>query len=166
MKSYKAAAIFLAMSTFLVACMPGCLAVDSITAVNAVNAAELGLNSVFVAVAEAENAGADVQKLLAQLEIAGDLLSAAYLAFRANNFEAAVSIAEECKKAIAGIRNEADRLRAEADRTKTDTLLLNVFLSSLGLILLLIFSVVGWRALKKRFLGHILEMKPEMGETH
>ena len=130
---------------------PICFAADIVNASNAINEAELKLISSFEAVAEAKEAGADIESLLPQLMIAGDSLSKAHLAFRAGDYETVLLLTLECNNAVEGLIVEADYLMTNADRIKTDTLLFTAFWSVLGLTLLLFFSFVIWQILKERF---------------
>src|SRR3972149_4144133 len=66
--------------------VPDCFAVDAVGTNDAIGQAERDLSSAYVAVAEAEDAGADVSLLLNKLEGAGGFLSAAYSAFRAGDY--------------------------------------------------------------------------------
>ena len=144
---------------------PPCFAVDAVEATSAINQAELSLNSAFVAVAKADDAGADVAKLLDKLDAAGDFLSEAHIEFRAGDYEDASLLAVECSSTVEGLATEADLLRAGAERTKTDNLLLTVVGSGAGLVLLLVLGIEGWRVLKKRYFKRSLEMKPEVEEA-
>ena len=127
--------------------------------------AELRLNSAFAAVTKAQDAGADVGVLLEDLGVAGDFLAEAHLAFRSGDYDSASSLAASCETSVGGVVAEADRLGANAENAQTDSLILTGLFSGIGLTLLLVFGVIGWIILKKRFFDKVLEMKPEVEDT-
>ncbi|MCW3997873.1 MAG: hypothetical protein NWF10_04815 [Candidatus Bathyarchaeota archaeon] len=165
MKECRAIAICIVALIFAVGYVPVCFAVDVVEATSAINQAELSLNSAFVAVAEADDAGADVVRLLDKLDVAGDFLSGAHLAFRAGDHESASLLAVECSNSVEGLATDAGWLKADAERTKTNNLLLTAVGSGVGLVLLLVLGIVGWRVFKKRYSERVLEMRPEVEEV-
>jgi hypothetical protein len=142
--------------------VPACFAVDAVEANAAIGQAERDLGSAYVAVAEAEGAGADVSVLLNKLEGAGDFLSEAYSAFRVGDYENASVLAMECSNAVEGVAGDAARLKTDAE---SDRLLLSSVGSSVGLVLLLVFGFLGWKLLKRRYFKRTLDMKPQMEEA-
>jgi len=130
-----------------------------------INEASLNLNLAFVAVAAAEDAGADVEGFLVQLEVAGDFLSQAHLALRDMNYEDASSLAAECSKEVEGLGSEATQLATKTKREKIDNLILTVVGSGIGLILLFILGSMGWVVVRGRYYRGIFEMKPEVEES-
>jgi hypothetical protein len=158
-------AIFMVGLTFTAMLVPSCFAAGDFEASSAIDEAEFNLKLAFAEIAKAENVGADIEEILAQLEVAGDSLSNAYSAFRAGDYEAAISFALECNKSIEAVATEADRLLIQAETMKTDSLVFNMFWSSVALALLLVFSIVGWRMLKKYITKRVLEMRPEVEEA-
>ncbi|UCH01645.1 MAG: hypothetical protein JSV20_07270, partial [Candidatus Bathyarchaeota archaeon] len=147
MKKFQIFAFCIIALIFAGVCMPACCAVDVVEATEAINQAELSLNSAFVAVAEGYKAGADIEELLENLDIAGDFLSEAHMAFRSGDYETANSLAVESGNAVEDIATMANRLMANADNEKTRLLVLTVGGSCIGLILLLVFGIVGWKFL-------------------
>jgi hypothetical protein len=165
MKRWRAVAVYVFVFVFAAGFVPACFAVDVVGATTAINQAEVNLNSAFMAVAEADGEGAYVENLLGDLEVAGDLLSEAHVAFRSGDYESAGVLATECEQTTDGVVEEASRLQAFAERTRTDTLLFTSFLSGLGLVVLLILGIIGWKVLKERYFERVLEMKPEVEEA-
>jgi hypothetical protein len=149
----------------MVSWFPTCFAVDAAEARTAINEAESSLNYAFTTVAFAEDAGANIEGLTEQLEIAGDFLSEAHLEFRAENYEDAIHLAVECGNTVNGLADEAVRLMGKTEREKTDSLVLTVVGSGVGLILLVVLGITGWNFLKKRHYGRAFEMKPEVEES-
>jgi hypothetical protein len=143
--------------------VPACSAVDSAGASGAISQAERDLSSAYVAVAEAERSGADVSALLNKLGSAGDSLSRANAAFRTGDYANASALAAECSSAVAGVAGDAARLKADADAARSDRLLFAVVVSSVGLVLLVVFGFLGWRSLRRRYFRQVLGMKPRVG---
>jgi len=145
--------------------VPACFAIDAVEASGAISQAERDLGSAYAVVAEAEGAGADVSVLLNKLGSAGDFLSEAYVALRAGEYGNASSLAAECSHSVAGIAGDAARLKADAERARSDRLLFTAGGSGVGLVLLLVFGFFGWRFLKRWYSRRVLDMKPEMEGT-
>lgn len=145
--------------------VPACFAVDVVEATRAINQAELDLNSAIDCVADAADAGAKVTILLEKLDLAGDLLTKAHLAFRANEYEYSNLLAIECINALDIINSNADILQAEAENAKSDILLLTTLGSGIGLVLLLVLSIIIWRVIRKLYSKQILRMRPAMEDT-
>jgi hypothetical protein len=165
-KSCRSIAVCLTVSMLLaVWFVPACFAVDAVEASGAISQAERDLGSAYVVVAEAESAGADVSVLLNKLGSAGDFLSEAYVAFRAGDYGNASVLAMECSRAVEGVVGDATRLKADAERAHSDRLLLTVTESGVGLILLLVLGFSGWRFLKRRYYGRVLDTKPQVEGT-
>jgi hypothetical protein len=150
---------------FAILCVPGCFAVDAAEASNTITQAESDLDSAYVAVAEAEGAGADVSALLSKLGGAGDFLSAAYAAFRTGNYSGADSLAMDCSSALEGVVRDSADLKAEAEAARGNGLVFNVVISLVGLVLLGVLGFWGWKLLKQRYFKQILDMKPQVEEA-
>jgi len=149
---------FLVFSWFVQACF----AVDKVDADGALIDAENVLASAYVAVAEAKRAGANVSELLVKLDFAGTLLADAYNAYRLGDYDEAYLYATNCSGKVNGIVSEAASLKLEAENAYSEKLFSTEVLSSVGLCLLFVLSLFGWRFLKKKYLKRVLEMKPEM----
>jgi len=139
-----------------------CFAVNFIEANSIINQAELELNSAFVQVAEAQDAGADAEKLVTKLNIASDFLSQAHLAIRVDDYESASSFATECIETIEGVNIEASKLKIDAQRNQSNIIFLNFIGSAVGLIFLLILGFFCWKGLKKWYFRKILDKTPKM----
>ena len=142
--------------------IPACFAVSSDEASDAIKQADRDLGSAFVAVAEAEGAGADVSVFLSKLGSAGDFLSEAYVAFRARDYGNASLFAMECSNAVESVARDGARLKADAEREHSDRLLLTAAWSGVGLVLLLVLGFFGWKFLKRWYFRRILGMKPQV----
>jgi hypothetical protein len=147
---------------FVVQFVPLCFAVSFDEAGEAVKTAERDLGSAFMAVAEAEGAGANVSVLLDKLGAAGVFLSEAHSAFSAGNYESAFSSAVACSSAAEGVFGDAARLKMDAEVASVESLFLTTAGSVIGVGLVLILGFVGWRFLKRRYFRRVLEMKPKV----
>lgn len=156
-------AVCLTVSILLVVWfVPICFAVDDIEASSAIIEAERDLGSAYALVAEAEGSGANVSVLLRRLGSAGDFLSEAYFAFRAGDYGNASLLTIECKHVIEGVAGEATDLKAEAEKTYSNSVLLTASGSAVGLVLLLLLGFFGWKFLKRRYFRRVLNMKPQV----
>jgi hypothetical protein len=161
MKKVHCIILFVIELLFLINCIPVCFAIDELTAMSAINQAEIKLNTSFIAVMEAEDAGGDITHLLADLHLAGDYLTDAYLAFRNKDYDDSYLFALDCVDTSEEIDIDANQIKLIAENTEREFLLLTVAVSGIGVILLIIFSIFIWRFLKIRYYKKVLEMKPE-----
>jgi len=149
---------------FAILCVPGCFAVDAPEASKTISQAESDLDSAYVAVAQAEGAGADVSALLSKLESAGDFLSKANFEFMNSSYAKASALATECSAIVEGVADDAALLKMDSEREQSGRLFLSVVISSFGLVLLLGFGLLGWKLLKRRYYDAALNMKPQLEE--
>jgi len=156
---------FAAFSALIIlCCVPVCLAASSDEALQAMEHAESELASAYVAVAEAHDAGANVSELVGRLELAGAWLTSARNAYRVEEYDESYSHAVNCNASVNGIVYEASILKGDAQRSYYEGMFLTAAFSGVGLCILLISSLLGWRLFKKRYIKRVLEMKPKVGE--
>jgi len=124
--------------------------------------AEEGLVSAYVAVAEAEDAGANVSGLLVKLEFAGALLAEACNANRTGDYDEAYSFAISCSESVNGIVDEALSLELEAEKAYGGRLFMTGAVSSVALCVFFVLGLFGWRFLKKKYVERVLGMKPKV----
>ncbi len=141
-----------------------CSAADKADADEALGLAEEGLRSAFISVREAEQAGAEVEDLLIDLEVSGGALAQAYSAYRKNDFESAYAFAIDSSADLTGVADEANSLRMDAQRASSERLLLTAGISSICLCVLLVTSLFGWRHVRRRFIKQVLESRPRLVE--
>jgi len=165
MRAIQTIAFCIVVLAFAAATLPSCYAIDAVDANLALTEAESKLNVAFESVAEAEAAGANTENLLSQIKVAGDLISEAHFAFRAGDYETAVSLAAECSSSIEGLVLEAVNLTSEAEEERLNSLILTVAGSGTGLVLLIILGIVGWSTFAKSDRERLLKMKPEVEES-
>jgi hypothetical protein len=167
MKCYKSAIVVFALSAILLSgFLRVCLAVDQADAEKALDDAENALASAYLAVVEAENAGANVSDLNLKLQIAGKCLANASNAFRLGNFGEAYNYALNCTKIVEGLIYEAKALKEETLKSREERLFVSAACSSVGLSFLFVFSLFGWRPLKAFYVRRVLKMKPEVVEEN
>ena len=126
-----------------------------------ISGAESAVGQAYVAVSEAEGAGANVSGLVAKLNEAGELLARANTAFRAGDSANADSLVGQCLVSVDGIVVDAKALKGQAESAGQSRLFLTVALSSVGLSVLFVVSLFAWRFLKWRYIKRVLGMKPE-----
>ena len=137
---------------------------DKVEAEKALVDAENDLASAYVAVGEAEKAGANVSKMLVKLKFAGTLLVDAYNASRLDDYNRTCLFAINCSESVNGIVDEALSLKLEAENAYSGRLFMTAALSSVALCVLFVLGLFGWRFLKRRYLRRVLRMKPEVRE--
>ena len=166
MEEQKALSICLIAIMIAIGFSPKCFAATSATdAKLSIDQAKIDLNSAFAAVSRISDAGGSVNALISRLDASGNSLSGAYIAFNSGDYEGAALLASECSRSAAGLIVDAQQLESRALLTENDTLLFTAIASGVGLILLILLGVAGWKALKKRFLKQILDLKPELEGT-
>ena len=116
-----------------------------------IEGAENALVSAYQAVLQAEEAGANVSGLLAQLNDAGEFLAEAQVAFRLEDFDNAIGSADQCKDVGIDVENEAYELKNSAWHENIQRLWLTIMGSVLGVIVIVSGSFWAWRFLKRRY---------------
>ena len=145
-----------------------CFAADKVAVDGALIDAENDLSSAYVAVGEAEKAGANVSELLVELRFAGTLLAEAYNTYNTNrtdNYDKPYLLAINCSEGVNGIVDEASSLKLEAENAYSGKLFMTAAVSSAALCVFFVLGLFGWRFLKRRYLKRILRMKPEVGKA-
>lgn len=164
-KNFKVFVFCLFLFLVVIQFVPSCSAVLSDDAADAISQAEHDLGSAFSAVSVAESAGANVSVLLTRLNVAGDLLSDAFVAFESGDYENARRLAVESSQGLEGIVVDADRLRVGAGSVNVNDRLLTFFISSIGLVLVVVLGLLGWKFLKKWYFRRIFSSKPVVEES-
>ena len=124
--------------------------------------AEHDLASAYVAVAEAEKAGANVSRLLVKVEFTGNLLADAYNAYRTYDYDKAYLCAINCSDSGDGIVYAASSLKLEAEEAYSTRLFITAAISSAVLSVLFVLSLFGWKYFKNKYLKRVFGMKPEV----
>ncbi len=111
----------------------------------------------YVAVAEADKAGANVSNLLSILDAAGMDVSRADLAFQNGNFTSAYDLAIQSQVALEGFETQANSIKEAAERSSSVDFWFNVVGSSAGTVAVVVGGFAVWLWLKKRR-GHGLQV--------
>ena len=119
----------------------------------AISVAEGRVIDCYVAVRDAEGAGANVSALLLKLGEAGEFLSEAELSFRRGDFDSAFSLAGECQSRLGGVVDEAGVLAEEAVRVGYWDFVVTFGGSLGGVVAVGVCSFAGWQFLKRKNRG-------------
>ncbi len=134
-------------------------------AVSTVSKAEQSLAQAYAAVVDAESAGVNVVRLLLGLNDANKLLSEAQSALEVDDFEECVRLAELAIEAGSGVANEARVLEVEVNDAHVSLLWWVAGSSILGVSVVALVSVFGYRYFKRWYYQRLLKMKPRIGEA-
>jgi len=140
-----------------------CFAVDEVEARGLISQAEHDLISAYAAVAAAKDAGANVSALIVRLDEAGGLLARASGLLGVGDYGNASLLAVQCSFTVLGVVDAAETLKVEAEARSRDSFFMSAAVSSVGLSVLFVLSLLGWNFFKKRFFRQVLDMKPEVG---
>ena len=149
-----------------------CLSVAVGSAASGADAAELAINQAedvvvvaYTAVLNAEHVGANVAGLLVQLNEAGELLAEAQVAFRVDDFDEAVRLANLAADIGDDVTGTADALRHEFYGSMVTGSWLAIIGSLVGLVAVGFGSFWGWRVFKRRYYQRVLRMQPEVAQA-
>jgi hypothetical protein len=123
--------------------------------------ADDAVTQAFIVVAEAQEAGANVSALLVKLNEANAILAEAHAAFRSGDNGTAGQKADQASDAVQGIVGDAEGLKRSAESDSQSRLVWMASLSSVGLSLLFVACLFGWRLFKRRYVKQALRMRPE-----
>jgi hypothetical protein len=128
-----------------------CHGLSEADATSAVAQADQRVSACYLAVADAQKAGANVSGLLVTLNDAGVLLSEAHLALINGSFVSANALAGECVTKLDGFDNIANGLRDSASRVRLMDFWVNVVGSAVGAVAVVVGGFLVWLFLKKRY---------------
>jgi hypothetical protein len=128
----------------------------------ALNRAEVAMFLAYEAVSDAEEAGAHVNGLLAELNVGGEYLAEAHVWNRIGDFETATYFADLCYDVIENIRSEAAELENEANGSKVSDLVVRMAVSIVGVVVVIFLSFLVWRVFKRRYHRRVLGLRPEV----
>jgi len=156
--------VLLVLSAFVVPVfVSGAFGVDGEdVAVLAVDRAEGAVVSAYEAVLGAEEAGADVSGLLAELNVAGGYLAEAHVWFGLGDFDEAARLADLCYDAVVGVSGEAFELESEAHGLRVTDSVVRITGSMVGVVVVVFLGFAVWRIFKRRYGKRVLEMRPEV----
>jgi len=118
-------------------------------------AAESNVVVCYSAVAEADEAGANVTALLTRLGEAGELLSSGELAFNSGDYDSAFAYAGQSQEMLSGFADEAEDLAELAFNEHYMSFTTDVLIFVAGTSVIVVGSIIVWLLLKKRTLGRV-----------
>jgi len=124
--------------------------------------AENSVVSAYEAILDAEQIGANVSDLLAQLNVAGICLANARAFYALGDFENATHFANLCYDIGEEVRSEAVELKNEVHKLWVNAIWLRMTTSIVGVIFVVFLSFLVWGIFKRRYQKRILGMKPEV----
>jgi hypothetical protein len=159
--------VVLILSVFAVPVfVSGALGVDGEDlAVSAVDRAEVATASAYVAVLDAEEAGADVSGLLAELNVAGRYLVQAHVWLGLGGFDEATRFADLCYDVVVDVRNEAYGLKNEGHGFWVTDSVVRMTGSIVGVVFVVFVGFVVWRVFKRRYNRRVLGLRPEVAKV-
>lgn len=127
-----------------------CRAATAIDAQSALADASQKIAICYEAVANANDAGANVSDLLGALNNAGDLLSMAQLDFAHGDFNSSYALALQSQQALQGVNAQAVNLQNSAGHAAQTDFMVNIAGSLVAAFVVLAGSFVLWTRLEKR----------------
>lgn len=119
-------------------------AVSEADASQAISEAEQRVNVCYLAVADAQNAGANASQLLSVLQEAGLLLSKARVAFEKGDFDSAYNLAVQSNSSLNGVDTDANSLRDTARQERSLDFMVNIVGSTVGTFAVLVGGFLAW----------------------
>jgi len=127
----------------------------------AVADADGALRGAFVAVSDAESAGANVSGLIGRLNDAGVALTGARVALAVGNYSDAVGRAGECRGLADGVVLDAGVLKNDA-AAQASRWWVTVLLSVAGSVVFGVVLFLVWRRFKRYYADRLLGCRPEV----
>lgn len=122
--------------------------------------AEGKVREAYAAVLDVESLGVNASGLVHTMNRAVHALGDANSAFRAGDYENASLLADLCVGFADDVSAEAGNLKKDAE-SRPSGLFMTAALSSVGVSVLFVLALFGWRFVKNRYVKHVLKMKPE-----
>jgi hypothetical protein len=139
-------------------------AVSSQDAATSVSEAEQSLAQAYIAVLDAERAGANVSSLLVRLNEGADLLSESQLALEDGNSVEASRLATLLSSVAGDVWDEAARLKVEAGDAAVNRSWFYLVVSVVVVSVVLVASGLGYRYFKGWYFRRLLKLKPKVGK--
>jgi hypothetical protein len=154
---------FLVLTALLVSSFNESLGAAQIeTTQSSLQAANERLNQAFKDVFEAEQAGANITRLLKQLNDAAELLAQEENIYRSGDTAGVESKADSVVTTSFQISSLAQTAKEDAQVAAQTQLSLNIALSVVGSIIIILVMILFWRFFKRRYIRHLSNMKPEI----
>ena len=126
--------------------------------------AEEAVFSAFENVLEAENAGANVSRLVARLNKAGDLLVEARVSLKGDDPGEAMRLANRSVEIANGVEDDALGLLVSALADRDLAFKVSLVGSSIGVPAFLFLMFLLWRRFKGYYARKLLSLRPEVAE--
>lgn len=138
--------------------------VNAIGETRSVEAANFALNTAFVNVLAAEEAGGNVTELLARLNSAGKLLAEAENTQKSGGTTNVVANAESARQIADQVNKDAIRLLNSSLAQSEIIFWSTIALSTTGAIVLTLVLCIIWKQFKRRYMNRLLGLKPEVAK--
>lgn len=147
---HKLALTILTLTLFVANNLMSVFAANESEAKSAITITEEKIAQCYMAVKEAEKAGANVTLLLFKLNSAGELLSKAKIAHLQGDYKSAIDFSNESQNMLNGFAREAEEAKKKAEEAKRLDFMINYIGSGLGAPAIIICGFLLWTYLKKR----------------
>ena len=117
---------------------------------NAINVAHATIIECYEAAAKAQEAGANITRLLDELNMAGEIYSKAVLAYRSGDYDLAIDLAGECSSMLENFVSKANDLREEAAERSRWDFMVNFVGSIVGSVSVIAVSFSLWTLFKRK----------------
>jgi hypothetical protein len=124
--------------------------------------ADAALKRAFVAVSDADAAGANVSGLLDELDVAGKSLTMAEMAYAAGNSSEAATMVGQCVAWANAVAGEAANVKSQAVADARAVQWRAILFSSVGTFVFLIMLVLIWVLFRRSYGARLLGAKPEV----
>ncbi len=124
--------------------------------------ADAALRRAFAAVWEAESAGANVSRLLTELDLVGRNLTEAEVTYAAGNTSKAMSMASQCAASADLVAGEAANFKSQAVAKGRTAMWQAISFSLVGVFAFLIALVLVWVLFRRSYGAQLLKAKPEV----
>jgi CHASE3 domain sensor protein len=145
----------------------GLLSVNSVIAqtdqaAGKLQAANMAVDQAFVAVLDAEKAGANVTNLLSQLNIVDGDLASAENSYRTGDLNNAVNQADNVLPLTQQITSAAQSAKQDALASERNATWTSVALTVVGSFVFVLVLFIVWRYFKRYYINELSEAKPEV----
>jgi hypothetical protein len=124
--------------------------------------ADVTVRQAFKATIDAESAGANVSALVLRLNEAGRILGEAEAALKNGNSTEAVNGADQCIGVADSVKGDAVVLKASALAEGQSVFRTSLAFSVVSIAVFVVLLLLVWRRFKRRYVGKVLGMKPEV----
>jgi len=135
---------------------------DESEAVSMVSQAEDSLEAAYLSVLKAERMGGDISEIVTFLNTALEYFSEAEIALESREYDAAVQLAGKAVEASNAVLEADIGLIVVAGHVEEEAFRNQLFLSSVMVCLIVLFSFLGWRRFKVYYISRVMAVRPEV----